>query len=469
MSEAERPEDLDELGIARAIRDGSLASPQLYHNMALFALRITGTGTAYRKSLKEYVWRDPNLYLNNDFLARCNGLPVIVEHPEGDSLNSAEFQDRVIGSIMLPYVKGDEVWGVARIYDKTAIMMMRNHQLSTSPAVVFRDPDVNTTTKLEDGATLLIEGHASLLDHLAICEQGVWDKGGSPAGVKLSNKDKTMTEEEQKAAEVAAATAKKDADQSRRDAEAGEKLDRILTHVDSFGSRLDALEKFRKDAEVEGRDDPAKNLSPPSDDKLKEKLNEPGNERQDTKKDQEPTEEEKKKLAEEEKMKMERDDAARKDADDTRRRLDAFEKQLPKQVSDADYAAMADAQAKADKVHSAFGDSAPRPLQGEDLLSYRRRLATGLKKHSDDWKDEDLSKVPEGVLAIAERKVYKDAMNVALHPVDLPAGMLREIITQDTTGRRISTFAGEPRAWMQQFCATRRRLAGIRNHSNGSR
>ena len=36
-----------ELDIARAIRDGKLSSPQVYENVALFDLRITGTGLPF--------------------------------------------------------------------------------------------------------------------------------------------------------------------------------------------------------------------------------------------------------------------------------------------------------------------------------------------------------------------------------------------------------------------------------------
>lgn len=181
--------DMDELGVARAMRDDELHGPQDYENIVLFPLRITGTGVAFRHKWGEYVQRDPALYLNDDFLARCNGLPVIMEHPKTSVLNTEEFKDRVIGTIMLPYIRGDEVWGIAKIYDATAAQMMKDEQLSTSPAVVWRDPDVNTKAESEDGEPILIEGPPSLLDHLAVCRVGVWDKGGEPSGVELLASD----------------------------------------------------------------------------------------------------------------------------------------------------------------------------------------------------------------------------------------------------------------------------------------
>ena len=178
---------MDELGVAHAIAEGRLTSPQRYENVWLFAVRITGTGVSYRHARKEFVWRDPSIYINDEFLARCNGLAVIWEHPEAALLNDQEFSNRVIGSVMLPYIpadKPDEVWGIAKIYDAEAAREMRSSQLSTSPAVNFADPTENDRVTLEDGKIMLIEGKPSLLDHIAICENGVWDKGGDPVGVE---------------------------------------------------------------------------------------------------------------------------------------------------------------------------------------------------------------------------------------------------------------------------------------------
>jgi hypothetical protein len=175
-----------ELDVAKAIRDGVLSSPQQFVNMLLIALRITGTGVAYRQGIDEFCFRDPSIYLTSEFLERCQGLPVIVEHPKG-SLNSAEFHDRIVGMIALPYIQGDEVWGIAKIYDAATREMLESEQLSTSPCVVFRDP-TTTNTKIDaDGATVLIEGKPHLICHVALCAVGVWDKGGKPAGVDSSN------------------------------------------------------------------------------------------------------------------------------------------------------------------------------------------------------------------------------------------------------------------------------------------
>jgi 8-oxo-dGTP pyrophosphatase MutT (NUDIX family) len=177
--------DMNELDIARAIRDGELTSPQRYINVLLVALRITGTGGSYRPSISEFVLRDPSIYLTDEFLARCNGLPVIIEHPTKKILNSKEFDDRMVGTIFVPYIKGDEVWGIAKIYNAAAIELILTESLSTSPGVVVSK---GYKHKMGEGVSLLSEGAPDLIDHIAILDgPGVWDKSGPLAGVESIN------------------------------------------------------------------------------------------------------------------------------------------------------------------------------------------------------------------------------------------------------------------------------------------
>ena len=180
-----------ELDIAKAIRDGKLSSPQRIGNLWLFDLRITGTGASYREKHDEYVYRPPEHYLNKEFMERCQGLPVIFEHPEKSMLDTDEYRQRNVGSIVLPYIPTreddahmtDEVWGIARIYDGDAAELMQTSHVSTSPAVNLGAAGDSRSVAMDDGSTLLIEGKPPYLDHLAVCAVGVWDKGGEPRGV----------------------------------------------------------------------------------------------------------------------------------------------------------------------------------------------------------------------------------------------------------------------------------------------
>lgn len=83
---------LDELATARAISSGELPSPQRIGDLSLYAMRVSGTGVSYRRGIDEYVWRDPAIYLSQDMIDRCAGLPVIWEHPSKSMLNSNGIQ-----------------------------------------------------------------------------------------------------------------------------------------------------------------------------------------------------------------------------------------------------------------------------------------------------------------------------------------------------------------------------------------
>jgi hypothetical protein len=190
---------MHELDVAKAMVRGALPSPQKFANMTFFKVRITGTGAALRRGTPEekdekgnvtkaatqdeHVFRDPKIYLTDDFLERCKGLPLIYDHPKKRVLTSKEFNDRIVGIVVCPYIQGTEVWGIARVYDDATATILSHEKMSTSPSVVFHDRTANDTFSLSDGSTLLVEGNPSLLDHLAICEIGVWDKGMEASGV----------------------------------------------------------------------------------------------------------------------------------------------------------------------------------------------------------------------------------------------------------------------------------------------
>lgn len=177
----------NEYEVAEAIRDGDLASPQPFENVLLVDMRISGTGVSYRPKLREWVYRRPENYLTPEFLRRAAGIPIIYEHPEASVLDSKSFGQQVVGTMQLPYVKGEDVWGIARIYDQATAKELSTEPMSTSPSVVFRDPAVNYEVELDNGETLLVEGKPSYLDHLAICQKGVWDKGGEASGVRVDS------------------------------------------------------------------------------------------------------------------------------------------------------------------------------------------------------------------------------------------------------------------------------------------
>ena len=488
---------MNELDIARAMAAGDLISPQKYQNVYLWALRIAGVGLAYRTAHEELVWRDPSLYLNDDFVARCNGLTVTWLHPETDTLTSAEFAKRAIGSIMLPYIKGDEIWGIAKCYDAAANHEMETKQLSTSPAVILRDAD-NTKLKTEDGTPLLIEGAAMLLDAIAVVENGVWDRQGPPVGVlnqlldatneteTLGERTKLMTPEEEKAAD---AKRRADEDAKKKADAAAIESDKFLSKLDEFSKRMDSALK-RMDADDERReadarrkraDDDAARCADDDDEEAFEKRmkEEEEEEREEGRKAGEAEEtaadKAKKRRADKETWRADRrkraddakkradaaasekeaaeavrkkadDDAAKKRADsilaDNRKLADVLA-QMPKPATDADYPNLVTHQAKADSAYQALGQRAPVPLQGETEIAYRVRLARGLQKHSKPWGGVDLSTLQGPALDIAETQIRADAVAASYSTDDLAEDALIPTRRQADSGHQITEWRGK--------------------------
>jgi hypothetical protein len=164
-----------------------------------------------------------------------------------------------------------------------------------------------------------------------------------------------------------------------------------------------------------------------------------------------------------------KDDSARADAivdlrrqiGDTRATIARLEAIL-KPRSDDEHAAFADAQARADTVFAGFGQRAPRPLDGEALFDYRKRMAKKLKGYSPVWKNAKFSKLDEETFAIAETQVYSDATAAAANPMDLEAGELRMVTKIDpATGVRSNVFYGKE-SFVKSMGRPGRRVASFR-------
>lgn len=472
--------DFDELQMAKAIQRGDLTSPQRFHNVLLVKVRITGTGAAYRLGLDEYVWRDPSLYLNDHFVARCNGLPVIIDHPaDGKPMSSEEFKLRTVGFVLLPYIDDTEVWGIAKIYDRTAQELLSSDEeepISTSPCVSFTQDQMEGTYAFEDGTVILIEGKACLLDHLALCERGVWDKGGPPTGVAIEGATApvasvadptpltTTTTEEPVMAEK-----EKDDEKTTTTADSGgATLDKILSHLDGMSKRMDSFEadsKSRHDA-VCGRMDAFEKKDKGEDkkeekDEKKEGEPEPGSTAADKQRaDAEKSGGDGKALEKERKENdLERNDS---ETNKLRERLAAIEMRIPTDMPEEERQKYVESQVRCERVAQAFGDSAPRWLIGEQLPAYQRRLMSKYQAHSKAWKDKDLTKVDPQLLDIAETAIYSDAYQAAIHPANIGEGKLREVKTPDSTGRSLSRFYGDIAETFAPFQLACRAVTGVK-------
>ena len=477
----------DELAIARMMMAGDLTSPQQYQNIWLYDLRISGTGASYRPKHDEYVLRKPENYLNEEFLARCNGLPIVWQHPPKDVLDSKEFTKRIIGTMFLPYIgdgvnhSADEVWGIAKIWKHEAVDKMQEEQLSTSPGVIATVLLGGTITVDGEESDLVVEGKPPLVDHLAICKAGVWDKGKEPSGVRaeirgdstmaaggtepdpvlkalddlktgMDAKFDTMTKRmDAMEIESKADRTKRDDDAKKRDDDA-RKRDDDAKRADAR-KRMDAFKfsKRKDDAEGKAEDDGSYKKRHDAEEEEFKKGEEEAGEAKEKAADKAKKA---RKDAEEEEDKERKDAKARKDAAGgtaapgpkeavtatmtkadsadpaTASRLDKLEAAMalsPAPITAADHALFSEQQARADEVYQAHGKQAPGPMAGETVTAYMKRLLKPFQAFSPRWKDADLDKISTDAAAFGtvQQQVYADGLAEAARPSNLADGEVR--------------------------------------------
>lgn len=434
---------LNETEVAALIADGTLSSPQFFINMWMFAIRVTGTGVTWRSADQQMAFRNPDDYLTPEFLQRVAGLPLIWLHPEKNTLDSNEFAKRVIGTLTNSWVADNgEVWAIARVYDAEAAEIMATRQLSTSPTVKF--VEVPDSIIEIDGQPLLVEPSPELLDHVAICEQGVWDKLLAPTGVKsdsIPNEAEIMDEEKI----VALINKAIDARMAKADSEAADLKAKADAEEAAKKEKADAEAKEAEEAKAKA-DEEEKAAKAKADEGELKKL-------------------EHEAKGEDDRLERERKERDREKADSQlRQEIAELRSRIPTELSDEERNEVADAQVKADSVFSCFGKRAPVPLSGEKPLSYRRRLMIQLQEHSPDFKSVDLSSIADSALLnVAEKQIYADAQKSA--SLSVGPGMLREIKRADATGRQISTFEGDPAATWAPFQSGKRQVTSFNNQA----
>ncbi|HDR8968897.1 TPA: hypothetical protein QDB32_000523 [Burkholderia vietnamiensis] len=127
--------------------------------------------------------------------------------------------------------------------------------------------------------------------------------------------------------------------------------------------------------------------------------------------------------------------------------LEAATKAAPV-LSDEEEAAIADAQVHADSVYQLHGQRAPRPMERESLLAYRRRLAKGLQKFSDSQKDVKISAINDAqYLDYVEKQVYADAAKAAQSGITMKRG-LQKIEKRNQYGQISFEYVGDIGSWL---------------------
>lgn len=176
-------------------------------NCFYIPVRITGTGTTTRyegfptaevKDGEPFIEeRLKSEYFTSAALEHCARLPILLDHPKDGLLNSSNLKDNaIIGQTVDSWIQGDEIWGLARVYDKTLLDKLGTQINSTSPGIsIFHS--IITNEKVTEGPVEI--------NHLAFVDKGHWDQIEGSVGYdssKFERMDK-MSEKLEAPTEVA--------------------------------------------------------------------------------------------------------------------------------------------------------------------------------------------------------------------------------------------------------------------------
>ncbi|MGQ3662667.1 NUDIX hydrolase [Citrobacter braakii] len=137
-------------------------------------------------------------------------------------------------------------------------------------------------------------------------------------------------------------------------------------------------------------------------------------------------------------------------------------------AADEDQNDMVQAQVKADSAYTAVGRKAPQPFSGEKAMDYRKRALIGLQGLAKDFSEVNIRSISDSAtLNVLEDQIYKAAKADVDWAMDNTPGYLHKTVRMDEAGRRITTWHGDPNAWLSAFKTPPRRLVRI-NQNSGS-
>ena len=222
----------------------------------------------------------------------------------------------------------------------------------------------------------------------------------------------------------------------------------------------------KKDASEEGGEDEPEPMA--SDDRRRDKRKDDDDDgkRKDAKKDDDDCSDDRK---DDRRDRRDDDDDDRRDSrrDSTlERRLSALERGRARPLTDADLDRLAELQHQWSDVAQAHGERPSRPMDGEPVGQYDRRMARRFQKHSERWKSIDLGDLPPKVRRMASEEIRADALSAAYRGEVKADQGLREIKRTDATGRTISEFVGSVDACLAPFKIPALRVHHFNNDPN---
>jgi hypothetical protein len=226
---------------------------------------------------------------------------------------------------------------------------------------------------------------------------------------------------------VRAADAKKRAD-AEEAAMAGEKLDKVIAHLDSLGKRMDEWEKSKS-------------------------------------KDEEGESEMEGEIEKDKPRELAADSQVRKDSAETLEEIENHKLKIGPTYKVAADSVLAEIQSEAQRASDAWAKQTVHPWEGESVTAYRRRVAKEHQQHSPLWKDVDLHTLSGQALRNATAQIFTDSIAASSDPKSYPDTLIERIHVDRQTGQRMITFHGNPSAWTNQFKSGRQFVTKFRTGS----
>lgn len=154
------------IDIADLLEKGEVLSPVIFEQNAYFTMRGTGTNFSYRHGdTMKYIYRPFEEWMVKKDLFL--GAPIVLQHPPGFVYQNY-IRKRIIGSCIRSFVQGSDIKVVGRVYDEKIAKFIADNSMCTSPGASF---ELESETK-----DAMFEGKAFNVDHLAVVDDGVWNK-----------------------------------------------------------------------------------------------------------------------------------------------------------------------------------------------------------------------------------------------------------------------------------------------------
>lgn len=219
-------------------------------NNGLFAyipMRLSGLGIVERPnsdngSVSLYD-RDKDAFCDVSFMKLYANLPICITHPKIENepqLLGFDFAELIVGNTIHSFLKDNEIWVIAKIWNREVLQLLQKNDFSTSPHFISE----TQKTILENGDIVLKE-KPLIINHLAIVENGFWDKKSQNKSILIQGEN-MVNETESKA----------DNTESKIDSEVESNSDNTESKADNETSEVKADETESKtDSEVESKTD----------------------------------------------------------------------------------------------------------------------------------------------------------------------------------------------------------------------